>query len=187
MDYGPSYEKNIMYFKESNDFLTIENKKFINEKILSNFFPFYRNFTLTSSKDKNIFLSHVLLVRPEERINKNHINSSYFLETLKIILSFLDKFEIKHKEILRMSINYTYNNGVDKCPIHQDHKYSHKQIIIYLNDADPLSKTVILDEKNKILKEITPQKNKGICFDNKPHYHFYPKKGERIVLVTTFK
>jgi hypothetical protein len=82
MDYGPSYEKNIMYFKESNDFLTIENKKFINEKILSNFFPFYRNFTLTSSKDKNIFLSHVLLVRPEERINKNHINSSYFLETL---------------------------------------------------------------------------------------------------------
>jgi hypothetical protein len=55
MDYGPSYEKNIMYFKESNDFLTIENKKFINEKILSNFFPFYRNFTLTSSKDKIFF------------------------------------------------------------------------------------------------------------------------------------
>ena len=176
-----------MFYKESNDFLTDENKKFINEILLSNSFPFYRNFTLTSPEDKNIFLCHVLLVRPEERIYKDHINSLYFSETLKIILSFFNKFKIKHKEILRMSINYTYNNGVDKCPVHQDHEYPHKQIIIYLNDADSSSKTVILDKNDKILKEIIPQKNKGICFDNKPHYHFYPKKGERIILIATFK
>ena len=187
MDYGTSYEKGLMYFKESNNFLTKENEDFINNIILSNYFPFYRNFTKTLPTDYTTFLSHSLLVRPEDRLDKNHISSNYYYECLKIIMSFLNKFKIKHKEILRMSINYTYNNGEEKCLIHQDHPYPHKQILIYLNNADPCSKTIILNKNNEILKEIIPQKNKGVCFDNKPHYHFYPKKGERIVLVTTFK
>ena len=176
-----------MFYKESKNFLTKENKDFINNVILSDYFPFYRNFTKTTSTDNTICLSHVLLNRPEKRLEKNHINSIYYPECLKIIISFLNKFKIKHKEILRMSINYTYNNGKEKCPIHQDHSYPHKQVLIYLNNADPCSKTVILNKNNKIFKKITPQKNKGICFDNKPHYHFYPKKGERIILVATFK
>jgi hypothetical protein len=86
-----------------------------------------------------------------------------------------------------MCINLTFNNGTKKCPIHQDHEYPHKQLIIYLNDADIDSKTIILDKKNKVLKKITPEKYKGVCFENLHHYMIYPKKGERVVLVTTFK
>lgn len=176
-----------MYFKESNDFLTSENKKFINEKILGNEFPYFKNPTLATASDKSVFLTHVLLIRPEKRPTKEHINSIYYLDCLEIVKSFFKKFKIKHKEILRLCVNYTYNNGSNKCLVHQDHEFPHKQLIIYLNETDPSSKTIILDKNNKVLKKITPEKNKGVCFDNKPHYHFYPKQGERIVLVATFK
>ena len=175
-----------MYFKESNNFLTKENISFIKETILGDNFPYYRSSESTSG-DKISFLYHCLLKRPEERQNKEDINSNYYLNCLELVKSFFKKTKIKHKEILRMSVNFTFNNGVETCPIHQDHKYPHKQLIIYLNNTDPLSKTIILDKKGKVFKKITPQKNKGICFDNKPHYHIYPKKGERIILVATFK
>ena len=175
-----------MYFKESNNFLTKENISFIKETILNDNFPYYRASDCTVG-DKISFLYHCLLKRPEERQNKEDINSNYYLSCLELVESFFKKTKIKHKEILRMAVNFTFNNGVEKCPTHQDHKYPHKQLIIYLNDADPLSKTVMLDKKNKPWKEITPEKYKGICFDNLNHYHFYPKSGERIILITTFR
>ena len=57
-------------------------------------------------------------------------------------------------KIYRAAINLTVNNSVKKCPIHYDHNYEHKQILIYLNDSDKNAKTVILNKKNKKLKEI---------------------------------
>jgi hypothetical protein len=176
-----------MFFKESNNFLTKENINFIENTILSTSFPYYKT-TESVIGDNNGFLFHCLLDRPENRPHKDHINSpEYFLETLDICKSFFKKFKIKYKEILRMSINYTFNNGFEKCQIHVDHKYPHKQILIYLNKADIISKTIILNKNNSVLKEVIPKKYKGICFDNRPHYHFYPKQGERIVLVATFR
>ena len=175
-----------MYFKESNNFLTKENINFIEKTILGGNFPYYR---LSDSVigDKTVFLVHALLVRLEHRSHKEHINSTFYLDTLSLVHSFFDKFKINYKEILRLCINYTFNVGPEKCPIHQDHEFPHKQLLIYLNEADPLSKTVILDKKNRILKKIVPKKYKGFCFNNLPHYHFYPTKGERIVLVATFR
>jgi len=175
-----------MYFKENNNFLTKENISFIEKIILGDNFPFYRS-SKSTLEDKISFLYHCLLKRPEERQNKEDINSSHYLNCLELVKSFFKKTDIKHKEILRMSVNFTFNNGVKKCPTHQDHNYPHKQLIIYLNDADPLSKTVLLDKKNKPWKEIAPEKYKGICFDNLNHYHFYPKSDERIILITTFR
>ena len=45
---------------------------------------------------------------------------------------------------------------------------------------------VIVDDKDKIIKTITPQKYKGICFDSLPHYQIFPKHGLRLILVATF-
>ena len=42
------------------------------------------------------------------------------------------------------------------------------------------------NNNKQILKEIYPEKFKGICFGSNLHYHFFPKKGARIVLVATF-
>ena len=87
-------------------------------------------------------------------------------------------------------VNLTYNNGIkDRSPIHVDHSFPHRQLIVYLNDPqDKEAKTFILDKKKKkVLKEITPKQYRGIFFPSLPHYHIMPKFGERMVFVITFK
>ena len=175
-----------MFYKESKNFLTKENIDFIEKVILNHDFPFYLS-PRSTSKDKDRIMFHNLLNRPEEVYSKNRVTSPYYDNVLNLVKSFFDKFNIKQVEILRMCINFTYNNGTKQCPVHEDHEYSHKQLIIYLNDSDSSSKTIILNKKGKILKKITPEKYKGICFESFPHYMIYPKKGERIILVTTFR
>ena len=178
------------FYKESKKFLTKENINYIENVILNDTFPFYRVGYSVSKKDKCSMLFHLLLKRPEHKQEKSYekrINSIHYENILKIVESFFKKFNIKYKEILRMSINFSYNNGCKKCDTHVDHEFPHKQLIIYLNDADPCSKTVILNKNKKVFKKITPEKYKGICFESLFHYHFYPKKGERIILITTFK
>ena len=78
------------------------------------------------------------------------------------------KIKLKIKKLFRVSINLSFNIGVKKSIVHQDHDFDHKQLIIYLNDCDKNSKTVILNKKNKIIKEITPEKYKGVVFDKLP-------------------
>lgn len=179
-----------MFYKESENFLTKENISFIKNVILTDMFPFYLKKEATF-KDSQQTMSHILLKRKEnpleKSMDKNRINSPHYDSMLNLALSFFKKFNIDVFEILRMSVNLTFNNGHKKCPIHVDHPYPHKQLIIYLNDADPSSKTVILNKKGKILKIITPKKYKGICFESLPHYLIYPKKGLRIILIVTFR
>jgi len=174
-----------MFFKEGNNFLTDKNKEFIEKTILNSSFPFYFN-DRTDKEEKAQFLTHILITRLETRSSKEHINSTFYPDVLDIANSFFKKFNIKYKEIYRMAVNLTFNNDFKKCHIHTDHLFPHKQLIIYLNDTDTSSKTIILNEKDKIYKEITPKKYKGVCFDSLNHYFFYPKKGARVVLVTTF-
>ncbi len=47
----------------------------------------------------------------------------------------------------------TFNFGVKKSIVHEDHNFDHKQLIIYLNDCDQNSKTILLNNKNKVIKE----------------------------------
>jgi hypothetical protein len=61
-------------------------------------------------------------------------------------------------------------------------------MLIYLNQPeDKESKTVILDKMGKkILKEIKPEAYKVICFEDALHYMYFPKKGIRMIAITTF-
>jgi hypothetical protein len=79
---------------------------------------------------KEKFLNHVIVSRIEEREHKPYQNSFIYPEAIKIIECFFNKFNIKYSEIFRMCINLTYNNG-NKGPTHQDHDFSHKQLLIY--------------------------------------------------------
>ena len=175
-----------MFYKESKNFLTKENINYIENVIFGDYFPYYLSKKSTINDNYKVML-HTILMRPEESPSNGRINSPHYNDMFSIVKSFFDKFKIKYNEILRMSINLSFNNGYKECPVHDDHPYPHKQLLIYLNNADPNSKTVLLNKKNKIIKKITPEKYKGVCFDNTPHYMYYPKKGERVVLVTTFK
>lgn len=174
-----------MFYKEINNFLTKQNIDFIEKLILTNDFPYFI-YDSPVEKEKSPYLSHVVVRRPEDK--NPGINSPHYMECVKIILSALSAADVQTKNILRIAINLTYNNGMEKCKIHEDHDYPHKQLLLCLNDPlDKNSKTIILDDdKETILKEVIPKKYTGIIFDNKPHYHFYPKQGHRIMFVATF-
>ena len=176
-----------MFYIEDKKFLIGRLKKFIKDVFMGDNFPFYilKN---AATKDGCDILTHIIKHRVESiNIGDPEFNSSFYPDALNIVNSFFNKNKIKFKKILRIAFNLTYNNGFDKCGIHEDHSYPHKQLIIYLNDVlDKNSKTIILDKNKKKFKEINPEKYKGVCFDSHLHYHYFPKKGKRIVLVTTF-
>ena len=149
-----------MYYIEDKDFLSKEQKDYINNTILSNRFPLFLNKDDVGLGTGNSWLSHTIVERKEIRVNNKITNpySDFFFSNIK-------------------------------SDIDIDHKFTHKQLIIYLNQPqDTNSKTVVLDEdKETILKEIVPEQFKGVCFENKPHYHHYPRVGYRAVCVYTFR
>jgi len=142
---------------------------------------------VSGSKKKDFYFEHCIIERKETVNSDNRYQSIHTENFLRIFSYIFSKLKIKEAEIYRAAINLTVNNSVNRCQTHYDHDYPHKQILVYLNNPDINSKTIILNKKNKKLKEVTPRKNKAILFDYLPHYHFYPKNGYRLVLVITFK
>lgn len=173
-----------MKIKESKNFLTKESKLNIDTLMADSNFPYY----MSSSHTDNLeypYLSHIILKRPEER-NHQNFNSPYANLFLKLLEEFQNKNKIKVNQLLRIAVNLTFNFGKKNSFTHKDHLFEHKQLIIYLNDCDKNSKTVILNENKKIIKKITPKKFKGVLFDCCHHYMVYPKKGYRVIAVYTF-
>jgi hypothetical protein len=169
-----------------NNFLTDKNINFINQGVLSNKFPYF----LTESTDfsEKIF-SHQVVKAPEARQPGEFINSNAYEECLDILLNFIKNNNLEFNELLRCAINISYHQKKETCEIHRDHDYDHKQLLVYINDCiDKECATIIMDQKSeKILHKIYPEKHKGACFDSAPHYHFFPKKGLRAVIVYTFR
>tara|TARA_B100001063_G_C16502383_1_gene422707 strand:+ start:50 stop:583 length:534 start_codon:yes stop_codon:yes gene_type:complete len=170
------------------NFLTQEQKDFINDNILSTYFPYYLNSSSVSG-DNNKFASHIILRRPEDRKDGETFASDYWEPVVDIFKTFINKHNIDYKEMLRCSVNLTFKTNSVTSPIHRDHEYDHKNLLVYITDCvDKDAKTVLLDDnEEKITHESIPEKYKGLCFDGVPHYHYYPKKDIRVVLVYTFR
>ena len=179
------------YIKESKNFLTEKNINFIENVLLNGNFPlFFTNLTVYGESRPSNYLLHIVQNRIENTTGSipfhKLINSPFYEDTIDILNNFCKSVNQKPFFFARITYNFTYNNGTDKVEIHQDHEYDHKQIVIYLNDADIESTTSILDKKNKLIKEISPIKYTGVCFENLPHFQKMPKYGHRFVLVATF-
>ena len=168
---------------ENKNFLSKDSKNFINNVILNSEFPLY--YSLSHYNTKYYYLSHVVLKRPEQR-NHNQFNSEFYPQFIKILDEFRMKENIKIKELCRIAVNLTFNIGVKDSPKHVDHNFDHKQLIVYLNDCDKNSHTVLL-KNNKIYKKIIPEKYKGAYFGKCVHYQTYPKSGSRVAIIYTFK
>ena len=162
--------------KEGKNFLTKEHKKTIQKLLEQNQLSFYMGPAFEQGTNYP-YLSHTVLKRPEDRTaddmtypskytKENQFNSIHADIFLEILLAFCDKYKIKINKVFRINVNLTFNIGTKKCPSHVDHEFDHKQLIIYLNDCDKDAKTIMLDENNKISHEITPEKYKGVLFDN---------------------
>ena len=180
-----------MFLIEDNNFLNKDQKDHIDNVVLGCYFPwFFQKISVYPSehslpKNNNSFLGHIVLRRPEERSKDEYFNSTESEFCVDVLNTFCKKNNIEYKEILRITYNLTFNNGSSKCDLHEDHPYPHKQLIVYLNECDKKLCTVIKN-KNKEIK-IEPKKFKGVCFESKPHYAFFPKKNERVTLIITFR
>ena len=175
--------------KEYKNILNKKEKDFFKKEVLDNvYFPFYLNFK-SVKEDYFPFFTHKILMRPEDvEEGETRINSTYYNYFVKLFKNLSKRCKFKYKDILRICINFTFNSGEEKCPLHLDHPYSHKQLLIYIHNDDLNSFTFIYDKKEKkLIKKIKPTVNKGVVWNALPHYHLTPKKGYRMVLVYTFK
>ena len=170
-------------YKQFKNIITQKNLNTLWNEINNKRLPFY----LTTWHGAP-FVYHQIIKRPEVKKKGDPAwNTPYASLFLDIFETFCRKAKIKKTQIYRAALNITFPTGPKKCAIHSDHDFPHRQLLIYLNDADPNSKTVILNDKKKIIKKIKPQKNTGVMFGPYPHYHILPKSLYRAVLVYTFK
>ena len=108
--------------------------------------------------------------------NKNSANKFE-----NILIKLLQKFNIKGK-LLRARFGLHTSNKIKKIDDkHIDSLLDHDVILYYLNDSDG---DTYFYNKNKIIKQITPQFNKAIFFDgNIYHSSSKPVKSDRRVVL----
>ena len=172
-------------FKEYLKAVDQETINFLKHNTVENLnFPFYFNLTEIKSKKNNFnFFSHIILHKPEDNI-PNRINSNLHPYAIDIFNKLSKKCKFKYKEIFRICLNLTFNNGHKKSDIHLDHEFNHKQLLLYIH-ADDLNSYTYIQDKNKTIT-VKPIAQKAIIWGKLPHYHLVPQKGYRLVLVYTF-
>jgi len=166
-----------MFYIEDKNFLTEEQKNYLNILIQERHLNFVFSKDAAKVDDNGHHFIHNVLYEGQK---------SKFFDDFSIILNtFCSKNNIIINNIHRIAVNFTFNNGnVYKCPVHEDHDFDHKQLLLYLNDAT--GDTIILNNKNEVFKVSEPEKFKGICFEKAPHYHYFPITGIRQIAVFTF-
>lgn len=181
-------------FKHGKNFLSKKSKKFIEEVVLApGVFPYYPSYVHPYKPQAQKFMSHTILARPDGNKSSRRQpgtvwNSKYYIEFINIINEFCEQQKINIEKFYRMNVNFCYNCGHETTDMHTDHEFPHHQIIIYLNDAeDKNAETIIVNKKHKIIKRIKPIQYQGVCFNDKLHYIKFPKFGQRVTLIATFK
>jgi len=159
-----------------NSFLKPEHKKLIST-LLSNHFPLYWT-DHQVFPDKRPYLSHAFLLH-DKKTNTSTINSTVYDRVLDILKTFCLKNSIPFNKCFRANLNITFPLPSKEGKFHKDHKFKHKQLIVYLNNSN--GDTIL-----KHAGRIKFKKYRGICFDDQKHYAETPSTKKRAILVFTF-
>lgn len=161
-------------FIEDNQALSENDFKKLLIKIRDHKIHFYLNFSAVEWGDKGFHFYN-------QPLDRNGVKNKHYHFFKSLLLSITKKHNIDVKEIYRMAINVTFNNGsIKESLLHIDHPFPHKQLLLYCNDS--VGDTVI----PSLNKSITPKENKAIIFDSVNHKLIFPENGIRIVCVFTF-
>lgn len=174
---------------KDKDFLHYRHKSFFEHLLYSDILPWssFNNSALPKDRCTYFGITFAVYQASTDKVE-------WFLDPSMqdIVVSILEHFLQKtnqqpYKRILRAGVNVTYPMGLDKTPIHYDHETlsNYKQLLIYLDDNK--GDTVILDQNEKPLEIVEPEKYKGVCFGPLPHYNYYPPVGSRSVMIITFE
>ena len=135
---------------------------------------------LQKGHDDYPFLSHIFLCRPDEFCLYPHPQSEHVELIEKVFREIADFNGLDPQVIYRMNANAVYPTEKNlPSPIHVDHLFDHKNMVIYL--TNPQGGSTIVEGKEYLAKE-----DDVILFDGKPHCARPPFKDIRIVLVYTF-
>lgn len=138
------------------------------------------------------YLSHCVLAAPGLHPDKNMTrcfaypkeNSPYVDLFHKMFLNLFYINNIQINSLLRINVNLTFKiNEYTHTYPHEDHPFPHKNLLIYLNNAD--GDTVICDKSNNIIDRSSPKEDKIVAFEGR-HYHYLPTKNTRKVIVCTY-
>jgi hypothetical protein len=157
----------------------------LREHILGENFPWYCSSTSSTSKGI-MFFSHCLLRRPDTEFPSPRISSNqYYEHVVPVLRDIFNHNNILVNSIMRININCTLNvGGGMACPLHCDHEFKHKNLLIYLNDST--GPTVVINGETEKEEHFYPKQDIIIKFEGR-HYHYQPNIGERrIVLVATY-
>ena len=83
-----------IYFKQSKNFMTENNIKFIEKTVLNDNFPYFFNSNTLTNKD-DAFFSHQVLQRLELSPNYTPVNSEAFAPTIDILNNFVNSISEK--------------------------------------------------------------------------------------------
>ena len=163
--------------------LSDDQQKFI-QFVEGSFFPWYAQPTV----EKNMFHAHTLMNRNDDRTpDTGIISSPHFDSAISIFKDFCLNTDTDYKTIFRAAINSTSYHDSETAEIHVDHKFEHKNFIFYITDVSKGSTFIYNQEQTEIEDVITPEKNKGVVWDGRPHTHGWCASNERrLVLIVTF-
>jgi hypothetical protein len=186
---------------EDQNFLTESQKKFLDNFVCASDSSNYHKQITFKMQDKMMIKSTgeiepvVSLFYHVENHGHGKGDHQYYDQFEDILDAFCTKHNINFASIISCRVNllFHYDNESVEHPIHKDHyDIPHKNLIIYLNDAnDKNTYTSIFDENQKMIHTSKPDQYKGLYFSGKndaPVYHNVvpPKFGHRMTLIYTF-
>lgn len=158
----------------------------LKEIVLGQDFPWfwheqaYDETEVTASTSNFSFFSHVILERPGYTTLYPKVNSQYIDLAHKVFVDIAEQQKIEPKVIYRINANLTIPSETGKPgPIHTDHDFPHKNMIVYLTDCNG-GATMVENQEPFYGTE-----DSVLIFEGK-HQHSLPKSGRRVVLVYTF-
>ena len=126
------------------------------------------------------YYGHTILARPGyEELMMPTQQSDWLGIANKVLLEIFMANDIKVRSVLRINVNCTHQTDGKTTPIHKDHDFDTKNIVVYLNEFE-CGATNVEDESHK------PQEDDIIIFEGL-HSIEQPCNGtRRVVLVATF-
>lgn len=175
-----------MLYVEGKCNLNNNEIKFL-QHVLSGEFPWF------FQKEKNYddttfyFLVHTLMHRNAnlEAVTGN-INSPYYDICIGIFKKFCLENNIEVNTVFRAAFNSTLHSTYKNTRIHTDHKFEHKNFILYVNEFEN-GQTCIFDSNYNLIKQVEPALHTAVVFSGEPHAHNFCKLSQRrVILVITF-
>ena len=164
-----------------------ENYLQLKSLCLGNNFPYCYNsnttFGLPHSEgvyDNFGFWSHSVLQKNEKHPILPRISEPYWLIFNSVLQEVFERNSTLPEYVFRVNVNVTLPTDKNlPCLPHEDHKFKHKNLLIYLNNSD--GDTVEMDTDSAF----TPKEDCIISFSGS-HYHYPPTSGRRVVVVCTY-